>query len=96
MFNPETANASGLNDKKLSQYALKMQKTLPMDFLAYEQNWLAYQKRFNEVLPALPLYTNVYFDFHTNKLQNYELNSYTNWPTAILYAYYWEPIEETT
>lgn len=91
---PDTANLSGLNDKKLTQLALKMHKTAPMDFLTYEQNWLDFQQRFNEVLPTLPLYSNVYFDFHTDWLQNYAPNTYSSWPAAILYAYYAKPGDE--
>ena len=67
-----------------------------MDYLTYEQNWLAFQQRFNEVLPTLPLYSNVYFDFHTDWLQNYAPNNYSGWPAAILYAYYAEPQAEAT
>ena len=93
---PGNANVSGLNDKKLVQLALKMHKTAPMDFLTYEQNWLAFQERFNELLPTLPLYSNVYFDFHTDWLQNYAPNTYSGWPAAILYAYYAEPSTEAT
>ena len=93
---PDTANVSGLNDKKLTQLALKMNKTAPLDYLTYEQNWLAFQERYNEILPTLPLYSNVYFDLHTNWLQNYVPSSYSSWPAAILYAYYAEPTTETT
>lgn len=89
-----TANVSGLNDKKLTQLALKMHKTEPKDYLAYEKNWLAFQERFNELLPTLPLYSNVYFDFHTDWLQNYTPNNYNGWPAAILYAYYGPPADE--
>lgn len=93
---PGTANVSGLNDQKLAQLALKMHKTEPKDYLAFEKNWLAFQERFNEVLPTLPLYSNVYFDFHTDWLQNYAPNNYNSWPAAILYAYYAQPVDEGT
>ena len=92
---PGNANVSGLNDKKLAQLALKMHKTEPMDYLTYAQNWLAFQQRYNEVLPSLPLYSNVYFDFHTDWLQNYAPNAYSSWPAAILYAYYAPPTDES-
>ena len=95
---PGSANLSGLNDKKLTQLALKLHKTEPMDFLTYESNWVAFQERYNEVLPTLPLYSNVYFDFHTDWLQNYVPNTYSSWPATILYAFYAPPAaqDETT
>ena len=64
-----------------------------MDLLGYEQKWLTFQARFNEMLPTMPIYSNVYFDFHTDWLQNYRPNSYYSWPIAILYAYYAEPLQ---
>ena len=84
-------NTSGLKDKELMKLAWKMRKTEPMDLLTYEKNWLNFQTRFNALLPTIPLYSNVYFDFFTNRLQNYEPNAYSSWPTAILYAYVSEP-----
>lgn len=80
-------NTSGLIDKKLMTLAWKMHETEPMDLLTYEKNWLAFQQRFNELLPTLPLYSNVYFDFHHDQLQNYQPNAYASWADAILYAY---------
>ena len=89
--NSIATNLSGLYDQKLSQLAWKMHKTQPMDYLTYEKNWLAFQRRFNEILPTLPLYSNVYFDFHTDWLQNYQPNTYAGWAEAIQYAYFAEP-----
>ena len=89
-------NTSGLKDKELMQLAWKMRKTEPMDLLTYEKNWLNFQTRFNSLLPTIPLYSNVYFDFFTNRLQNYEPNAYYSWPTAILYAYVGEPGDTIT
>ena len=46
----------------------------------------------------MPIYSNIYFDFFTDWLQNYEPATYYSWPVAILYAYYAEPeepVEET-
>ncbi len=86
-------NTSGIRDKKLMELAWDMHKTEPMDLLGYEQKWLAFQARFNEMLPTMPIYSNVYFDFHTDWLQNYRPNSYYSWPVAILYAYYAEPLQ---
>ena len=60
--------------------------------LTYEQKWIEFQKYYNELLPTMPIYSNVYFDFHTNWLQNY---SEINWPEAVLYAYIAEPVETT-
>lgn len=89
-----SGNVSGLKDEKLAKLAWEMHQTEPKNYLGYEQKWLAFQHRYNELLPTLPLYSNVYFDFYTSKLQNYEPTLYSSWPQAILYAYYGEPKEQ--
>jgi hypothetical protein len=43
---------------------------------------------FNEKLPLLPLYTNIYFDFHTPRLVNYFPNMEMSFPVALLHASY--------
>lgn len=85
-------NTSGIRDQQLMDYALAMRATEPGDYLTYEQKWLDFITRFNEVLPTMPIYSNIYYDFHTDWLQNYAPSAYYSWPVAILYAYYAEPV----
>lgn len=84
-------NASGIMDEQLEQLTWEMHKTTAGDALTYEQRWLAFQKRFNELLPTMPIYSNIYFDVFADWLQNYYTNSEINWPTALLYAFVQEP-----
>ena len=76
------SNPSGLYDRTLSELALQMHRAKAMDYLSYEKSWLAFQKRYNKLLPTLPLYSNVYFDFHTDRLQNYQPSNYASWPAG--------------
>lgn len=69
----KTVNRTGIRDKKLYQLAVDMRKTEPGDVLSYCQKWVAFQERWTEVLPAIPVYSNVYFDFYTTRLQNYRV-----------------------
>ncbi len=85
---------TGIKDTKLEKLAWDMHRTEPKNYLAYEQKWLAFQQRYNELLPTLPLYSNVYFDFYTSKLQKYVPSLYSSWTQAILYAYVAQPQEE--
>ena len=86
-------NTSGIADEELMELAWEMRITYPGQYLTYEENWLAFVERFNELLPTMPIYSNIYFDFFTDWLQNYEPATYYSWPVAILYAYYAEPEE---
>lgn len=85
--NQGALNTTGLRDEKLMQLAMDMRKTEPGDVLAYCQKWLAFQTYWNEVLPIVPLYSNVYFDFHTDRLQEYNVSANETWSQAILTAY---------
>ena len=87
-------NTSGIVDEELIRLAFEMRSTEPGDLLTFEQRWLKMQERYNEILPTMPIYGNVYFDFHTDWLQNYRPNAEYSWPVAILYAFYGEPIVE--
>ena len=85
-------NTSGYRDAELEKLALELRETQPGALLEYTQRWLRFQHAFNEKLPMLPLYSNAYFDFFTNKLQGYTPDSERyNWPEALLYAHLAEP-----
>lgn len=82
-----TLNTTGLRDEKLEGLALSLRNTPPGAQLEFCRKWLDFQTYWNETLPMLPLYSNLYFDFHTSGLQNYRPDAMMNWPTALLYAY---------
>ena len=50
-----------LEDKELFAAAVAMRTTEPGDVFGYMQHWLSFQDRFNEVLPMIPIYSNIYF-----------------------------------
>lgn len=80
-------NRTGIADQELYNLAVSMRLTEPGDTLAYCQKWVNFQKQWAEVLPAIPVYSNVYFDFYTPTLQNYNAGSNVSWAQAIVEAY---------
>ena len=52
------------------------------------------QRRYNEVLPTIPVYSNIYYDFYTPYLQNYVIPAQVTWSQAILLAYFGLPETE--
>lgn len=79
-------NTSGLLDEDLLALARDLRQTAPMDRAAYLAKWQAFQARWAELLPLLPLYSNLYVDGFTAKLRNYHPERYHSWAEAILYA----------
>lgn len=89
------SNKTGLQDEELMNLALAMRQTQVRDNETYVERWLAFQDRFSELQPMVPLFSSVYFDFFRTDLQQYYANAYFSWATAIVYAYIGEPpVEE--
>lgn len=80
------ANRTGIADEKLDALASDMAHTHPNDMLGYLTKWVAFQEYWTECLPALPLYSNVYFDFYTAELEDYNINGNPSWTSAIVGA----------
>ena len=87
---------SGLADDELWEMAVDMRRTEPDDLLGYCAKWLAFQKRFTEQLPLLPMYSNVYFDFYPQVLHEYHIAANVSWPEAALGAYLSDYVPEET
>ena len=91
-FNPADAesgvnNTTGIADEALYALAVDMRQTEPGDVLSYCQKWVAFQEAWAELLPIIPVYSNVYFDFYTPTLHNYNVGASTSWAEAIVGAY---------
>ena len=55
----------------------------PETYMAY---WKAYIMLWNDILPQIPLYSNVYITMYPDWLEGYEQNSFWDFNQAILYA----------
>ena len=80
-------NASGLKDDKLMNAAWNLRRTETRDVASYLSKWQAFQTKWIELMPMVPLYSNVYFDFIQKGVQDYNVESFSTWSLAIPYAY---------
>lgn len=99
VFDPADAergmlNRTAISDQKLHQLTVDLRQTEPGDVLGYCTKWVAFQERWAEVLPAIPVYSNVYFDIYTANLQNYNVSAEQGWATAIVPAYLGDVMEQ--
>ena len=78
---------TNLIDKKLYDAAVAMRTTRPGDVAEYMKNWFAFQKRFNDILPMIPIYGNYYVDFYRSDLVNYRIEENMTWSDAIVGAW---------
>ncbi len=79
-------NPCGLSDDTLYRLALDMRQTEPGDAYTYCRKWIAFQNAWSDQMPAIPLYSNVYYDFHTSRLLDYDIDAGAAWTQALYYA----------
>ena len=48
-----------------------------------------FQEQLSDMLPLIPVYSNVYFDFYTSDLTDYDILKYITWGDAIVPAKYY-------
>ena len=74
---------------QMAEYARLMCETEPSDALGFVQKWITFQEQLSEMLPLLPVYSNVYYDFYTSDLMNYDIIRYITWGDAIVASSYY-------
>ena len=80
-------NVQHLYDKELDKLSMDMVYGVePGDEATYLSLWEKYIIRWNELLPMVPLYSNVYVSVYPNTIDNYAEDSFWGFERAILYA----------
>lgn len=82
-----------LEDEQLYEYTKAMSETEPGHVYEYARKWVAFQERFNEMLPMIPIYGNTYSDFFINGLTQYHVEDTISWANAIIPAKMSKPIK---
>lgn len=80
-------NVSRLYDPEIDKLSMDMVYGVESgDIDKYMEIWKAYELRWNEQLPQVPLYSNVYITMYPDWLENYTQDSFWDFQQAILYA----------
>jgi peptide/nickel transport system substrate-binding protein len=69
-----SSNPTGTNDPTIDRLTETMRRLDPTQREEYLELWFEYQVYWNQFLPQLPLYSNVYFDVFTNRVQGLATN----------------------
>ncbi len=86
----ETDNYTGnLTQAKQEVYQKieEMVRTEPKDIPGFVKKWVTVQETITKTLPLIPVYSNVYFDFFTRELHEYEIAGHITWADAIVESY---------
>ena len=80
-------NVSRLYDDEIDKLSMDMVYGVDSsDVEKYMEIWKAYELRWNQQLPQVPLYSNVYITMYPDWLENYTQDSFWDFQQAILYA----------
>ena len=80
-------NQNYIFDEELDQLSMDMVYGVdPSDREGYLKLWQDFILKWNELLPEIPLYSNVYYTIYPDWLENFEESSLWEFPQAILYA----------
>ena len=79
-------NPSGIKDEELSEIAYKMHTTKYDEVEEFVSLWEEFAIRYSEVLPSLPIYSNPYYDFVSDRITGYQPNANVTWAQAIISA----------
>lgn len=80
-------NENRITDEQLDKLSMEMVYGVePGDKETYLKKFVEFIIRYNEVLPDLPLYSNVYYSVFAKKLENYEENPMWGFERSIVYA----------
>jgi hypothetical protein len=74
---------------QMAEYARLMCETEPSDALGFVKKWITFQEQLSDLLPLIPVYSNIYFDSYTSDLMNYDILYYITWGDAIVASSYY-------
>mgnify|MGYP000860142649 CR=1 FL=1 len=80
-------NDNFILDEELATLAADMALLSPDQREEFKKRFVDFIVKWNELLPDIPLYSNIYHDFYHEKLHDWQNNSLIQVPDAILYAW---------
>lgn len=84
---PLPENDLSARKAELYEQAREMVRTEPDDYYGFLKKWIGLQEQIMLKLPLLPVYSNIYFDFYTRELYDYEIVEAVTWGEAIVGSY---------
>ena len=85
----EGYNSTHCYDEQLDKLSMDMVYGVqPGDYDTYLKKWQDFVIRYNEVLPRVPLYSNIYVSIYPNTITDYQEGPFWGFCRAILYAKY--------
>jgi peptide/nickel transport system substrate-binding protein len=78
------SNPNGLKDDIIDDLTVKMRSLDPSQTAEFLEFWRQYQKRWNFLMPNVPLYSNTYFDIAGPRVKGLETTPFWSWAQDIM------------
>lgn len=79
-------NTNFIIDEELEKLSQEMVLVDPDNAEGFKAKFVDFIVRWNELLPDLPLYSNIYHDFYNDKIENWEVNDTVQLVDVVIYA----------
>ena len=76
-------NANQIRDDEIDRITEAMRACDPEDKETYADLWVEFEVRIQELMPAIPLYSNEYFDIYRSCISGVETTPYANYEDII-------------
>ena len=70
-------NKTRTNDPKVDEITEKLRRISPDDREGFLNEWVEFQKWYNDYLPEIPLYSNLYHTGYTTRVEGFDVNTPT-------------------
>lgn len=77
------ANSCQLSDAELDGYIMAMRSLEPTQKDEFVEIWLKYQKRWQDLMPSIPLYSNEYFDICSTAVDGMVTTPFASWDQIV-------------
>lgn len=78
------SNPNGLKDDEIDRLTILMRELDPEDKAQFLDYWRQYQKRWNYLMPNVPLYSNTYFDIAGRRVKGMQTTPFWSWADDIM------------
>ena len=76
-------NSVQLNDPVMDELVMKMRRLDPTQVTEWSAAWLEFQKRWYELLPIIPLYSNEYYDVYNSNVKGINTTPFVSFASII-------------
>lgn len=76
-------NSGHVSDSQLDEIMVRLRRLNPEQRDEFSAEWVKFQKRWNELLPIVPLYSNHYYDIYRLETEGFRNSPFVSWANLV-------------